>query len=200
MSCLGLARTGLLLLVFDYAQLGFLLFARSSSRLGFSLLVSELTHFDLPASPHGYTCFGPSLLLSGLSRAGFVFLLPVVDHACMGFFMFPRQFAQLAPVVSVLAYSNMGFSSLLQDRARLGLSSLVLGATRLDSSFSVFAASQIASSPPSRSLARLELPLSIPDVGHVDLPMFLRDLSCFEPILSVMGLTCTGFVFSLFSP
>lgn len=101
-------------------------------------------------------------------------------------------------MASVPRMAHIGFSSLLHNFAHLDLSLSVLRIARLESSILLPDSAMVGSLISTRSSAQVDLSLFAPGSEHLGLSPSAQSMVRSEPAVLVLGLSCTGFVSSLF--
>lgn len=197
-SCLGMARLGALILVFDSNNFEFLFFLRSLGRLGFPLLTSDFTHLDLFPSIQGFACLESSCSVLGLTRLSFVSLLLIIDDSPLGFSVLARSFAQPESLTLMPNFAEPDSSASLRSSANLGLSLLVFSVAKLGSSALVVDYGDFELLIPVRSFSCTGLPLLVFNFADLDFSVLSRSLVCLELTALLTGLTRIGLVFLLF--
>ena len=219
----GLSRSELLTSLFDAGHLDSSLFARSFTRLGLFLLVLDVAHCDLSMLTRDFVRPESAILVSGLSCAGSVFVLPLIDCVTLGSTPSAQSFACPGFVSFVLDASRLGSLMLTRDFVRPGFAVFVLGLSRVGfvfllslidfghfgPSMSLQSYSQLGFAPFSmdlvmtgpavfvRSFSQVDLVPSILNFVHIGFFMSARQYCRMGSALLAIGLTRPGLVFAL---
>ena len=129
LSLCGLFRLGPFMPLFDLAKFELALSLRSSACPGPLVLILEFSHPDFLTFIHDFARLEFSLPTSGISRADFVFFLPVIDSTHLDLSILLRSAACLESALLVLDHSVIESSPFPHSFAQLGLFILVLFAT-----------------------------------------------------------------------
>ena len=142
-------------------------------------------------------CLDPIVSVFGLSRAGSVFSMLVVDplhlgsapfaraRACLGFFLLASDYLATGSSLFARKLSRLGFSAPASSRVRSEILSPALGSAHCDSSLSSHSCSWPGSFPIASCAARSGLPSLLRSSGRLEVSAF------------VPGLSRAGFVFLL---
>ena len=188
-SVLGMSRVDVSLSLLDHTEPGSSLLLQASSHLALLLLVLDPLHLDLPPPMRSCIDLGLAILILGFTRVGSVFSLFVVSSALSEPLLFAKSIA------------CFGFPTLVPDLLHLGLvlpvhsfsgvefAMLLLGLSRAGSVFSpsLVDVTTLGSLPSARSMARLELLLSILKHQHIGFSLFTQSHTCFELIVPSSG-------------
>ena len=188
----------LALLVLDCAHFDLLAFVQCSSQLGSPLLVLDFSSGGSCLPLRSLARCGLMMLVSGLTRPGFVFLLSAVDDVCLGLLV-PLQhhtrsdFA--APILDLLHLDSVLF---LRSLTQVDPPHSMFGALRTGSALSLFGEAHLESSSFLKSLSCIAFVLFILDSTNTDFSILSKACGRLDFALFVAGLSCTGSVFGLF--
>ena len=187
---LGCTSTDSPPLILDLTDLGFVLPARSYSRLDLVLLLLDLVQFELPTSARNSAQSGSSTPLVGNVCLEPSPLIP--DWAILGFAPLVRSSACVGSVSLVPDFGHLDSSSLMRSLARPDLPALMLGAGCLELVSSVPDHSHLDSSVSSRSLVCLGSVLLPPDFVMSDSSMPVQNSYQPGPSSFACGLGWSG--------
>lgn len=170
---------------------------QSLSRLDSSPSTFNYAGSDFMTSPHGFTCVGSVILVSGLSCSGSVSFLLAVDTTSFGFLMPLRSFAHAGPASLLSGYVTLEPLLFTRSLAQLDLSTFSLGMGRLGPALFVLDSNNSDLFFSIRSLAHADFSPLISDVSGTDLFLFIRSFSHLSSSVPPIGLAGIGSVFML---
>ena len=221
MFVFGIVRVNSSVSIFDFGITDFSLSLHSPAQLDSPLLALDFAKLDFPFLLRQFTHLEPAASIFGLSRAGFVFSLFLVDAAtfssllsiqsltCMGFAAPAMDFLRLdfsisirssgrvGSAVSAFDFLRLDFALFLRSYSRLDPSAFIPGLTRFDFLPSVFDAMTLGFTLSLQSHAYLGPSSPALDVAHMGLLTLVRNPVCFDFFVSVFGCSRPGSVFSL---
>ena len=221
MFVLGMVRVDSSVSIPDFGTVDFSLFLHSPAQLDSALLALNYAKLDFPFLLRQFAHLEPTASIFGLSRAGSVFPLFLVDaatfssllslqgHACMGsvapaldllrpdLSISTRSCGRVGSAASAFDFLRLDLALFLRSHSRLDPSPLIPGVTRFGFLASLFDGITLGSTLSLQSHAYLG-PLSpVLDVAHMGLPTLARDPAWFDFFVSVFGCSRPGSVFSL---
>ena len=169
-----MARIAFSVLLFDCVAFDLFLFLRSLSKLASCILVLETVSLgsSLPSQQHARGDL--TLLVFGLTRAGFVSLLLASDDVNLGFSLPVQGPAHLGFVVLVLDSLHMDSALFLQSPTCAGLLVSIFSSSRAGLSVLSSGESIIESPLFARSSFRLDFSLLVMDPAQIGLLSLLR--------------------------
>ena len=170
---------------------------QSLSRLDSSPSTFNYAGSDFMTSPHGFTCVGSVILVSGLSCSGSVSFLLAVDTTSFGVLMPLRSFAHAGPASLLSGYVTLEPLLFTRSLAQLDLSTFSLGMGRLGPALFVLDSNNSDLFFSIRSLAHADFSPLISDVSGTDLFLFIRSFSHLSSSVPPIGLAGIGSVFML---
>ena len=189
---LGVGRLGFPTSLSGAANVEFTPLLQSSSQTGSAPLVLSLAKPDSSTFPRASAQLGLMLPVCGLSWAGSIFSLSLIDDTHLGPLLPLQSFARLGFNLFVLDSNFLGFLLPMRSYTQVAFPLLLFGLARLGFVFSLFLvdAAHVGFLPLIHSFLCLSLVLLVLDAAHIDLSLLLRSSS--HPEVSLPALSSTG--------
>ena len=183
----------------DPLHLGPLLLLQSSSKLGFSTLLPDCSHSDVPILLHSFFYPGLFPLLFGI--AAFELIMPVLDFSAVGLSMPLRSISYPDPIFPLMSLGCAGLLVFVSDPAiadssislrsflQLELSASFIGNCDFDGAMSVLDYSTLGALMPVRNLGWSGSTLSLSGVCSMELPFLPLDYSFLDSPSTLQSLS-----------
>lgn len=174
--------------VMDFAFVDSSMLLRSLTRLDLAMFPFDAQSISLSMFLQSSARLEPSVLLPGLSRAGPVFVLSVIDMALLGFSLLVRSCVCLGSGPSMVDASALGSLTFLKSFTCLGFVVLVVGLSRVGFVSLLSVIDKVHFDPSSliQSFGHLDSLVLVVDFAMVGSPALIRSPACPDSALPML--------------
>lgn len=189
---LSCSRLGPMLLALDHITMGSSFSLRGLSCAGLPLLISDSARADPFTSIRSLARSEFMLFVLGLTRAGSVSSLSVIDKTILDSPLLARSLVHMGFVSFVSDYARMGSCLFLQSLTRADPLASAAAIARLDSILFALDLTEVGFFSSARSLTCLDFALLVLDLTNLELFLLLRTMQRFGLTVPMCGLCRLG--------